>query len=54
MLVEMEQKLEEEIAMYWKKRKAWEKNLKKTHDEKRAAVKKRQDIMSERLDKVNI
>jgi len=54
MLVEMEQKLEEEIAMYWKKRKSWEANLKKAHDEKKVAMKKRQDIMSERLDKVNI
>lgn len=53
MLAEMEHKLEEEIATYWKKRKAWEANLKKIHDEKKVAVNKRQDIMSERLDKVN-
>lgn len=52
MIAERERKLDEEIAIYWKNRKAWEAGLKKNKDEKTAVKRKREEFMSDKLDKV--
>ena len=53
MIAAREKKLDDEIKTYWEKRKAWEAGLKKIKDEKTAIKRKREEVMAERLDKVD-